>query len=82
MKLPAFRTNSSLMWSPAAGRFLTRRERLTCMGYSVYPEHASASGSPLLSFGPQHSQALVGNAMHVANIGCATAVGMAACRWK
>lgn len=79
MKLPAFRTNSTLIWSPAAGRCLTRRERLACMGYAVYPQHVVASCSPYLPCSDQHSQSMVGNAMHVANIGCAIAVGMACC---
>lgn len=68
--LATFRRNSGRIWSTARRRWLTPRERAACMGYAVYGDLAAAAGVKVdVAFeqGPLYS---IGNAMHVANLGC------------
>ena len=68
--LATFRRNSGRIWSTARRRWLTPRERAACMGYAVYDDLAEAAGVKVdvaVEHGPLYS---IGNAMHVANLGC------------
>lgn len=68
--LATFRRNSGRIWSTARRRWLTPNERAACMGYAVYGELAAAAGVKVdtaIEHGPLYS---IGNAMHVANLGC------------
>lgn len=68
--LATFRRNSGRIWSTARRRWLVPRERAACMGYTVYGELAAAAGvnvDTAVEQGPLYS---IGNAMHVANLGC------------
>lgn len=68
--LATFRRNSSRIWSPSRRRWLLARERAACMGYPVYEDLAQAAEVPMdsaLAAGPDYA---IGNAMHVANLGC------------
>ena len=81
--LPTFRTNAGLFWSPHAGRWLTCRERLACMGYPVYPCLARAAGTEVWDAPPGVPLAvLAGNAMHVGAVSLALLVGLACTRPK
>ena len=57
-------------WSDARGRWLLPRERMAAMGYAVYPDLASIAVVPLDSAAAQAPAFTVGNAMHVASVGC------------
>ena len=68
--LATFRRNSGRIWSTARRRWLTPKERAACMGYAVYDDVAAAAGVKVdvaVGQGPLYS---IGNAMHVANLGC------------
>lgn len=68
--LATFRRNSGRIWSMARRRWLTPKERAACMGYAVYGDVAAAAGVKVdvaVEQGPLYS---IGNAMHVANLGC------------
>jgi hypothetical protein len=74
------RVNAPRFWLPARKRWLLRRELAAAMGYPVYSQLARAgrvsedsSTSP-----PGDSSRMIGNAMHVASVGCVLAVALAA----
>jgi site-specific DNA-cytosine methylase len=68
--LATFRRNSGRIWSTARRRWLTPRERAACMGYAVYDDLAAAAGVKLDTAVEQGPLYAIGNAMHVANLGC------------
>ena len=68
--IPPFRRSGGRYWSDARGRWLLPRERMAAMGYAVYPDLASIAAVPLDSAAAQAPAFTVGNAMHVANVGC------------
>ena len=68
--LPTFTRGSGRLWSPSRARWLLPRERAAAMGFPVYPDLARAALVELdtvTNLGPKYA---VGNAMHVANLGC------------
>ena len=50
--LPTLRKNSNLLWSAWKSRRLTQNERLTCMGFPVYPILAQVGNLALVHFEP------------------------------
>ena len=68
--LATFRRNSGRIWSTARRRWLIPRERAACMGYAVYGDMAAAAGVEVDTATEQGPQYSIGNAMHVANLGC------------
>ena len=73
-KIPTFRTNTALLWSRELRRWMTKKERLACMGFPVYDTLALAARVPVDSITATAPLSSVGNAMHVANVGCAIAL--------
>ena len=69
-QLPTFRTSSSRIWSPSRRRWLLPVEQALAMGYPVTEEAASVMGLPVDVLAEARTAAAVGNAMHVANLGC------------
>lgn len=69
-RLATFRRNSGRIWSTAWRRWLVPRERAACMGYPVYGELAAAAGVEVDTAVEQGPLYAIGNAMHVANLGC------------
>ena len=77
-KLPALRTNSCRIYSPYHRRFMTLRERLTAMGFAVYPELAAQSYCSAVQNVSSH---MAGNAMRIPNVIMVLAVCMACTRF-
>ena len=69
-QLPTFRRSSSRIWSPSRRRWLLPVEQALAMGYPVTEEAASVMGLPVDVLAEARTAAAVGNAMHVANLGC------------
>ena len=53
---------------------MTKKERLACMGFPVYGTLASAARVPIDDIATMAPSSCIGNAMHVANVGCAIAM--------
>jgi hypothetical protein len=68
--LATFRRNSGRIWSTARRRWLIPRERAACMGYAVYGDLAAAASVKVDTAVEQGPLYAIGNAMHVANLGC------------
>ena len=74
--LPTLRRNTKRLWSPSRKRWLLRSECLAAMGFPVCPDLANEARVPctdVSTLGPAYS---TGNAMHVANAGCALMLGL------
>ena len=76
-KLPTYRRNSGLMWSPWANRWLTGREKLCSLGF---PVTASASKSMFVPILPvrdtKRASLLAGNAMCFSTVGTVQLVAL------
>ena len=74
------RANVSRLWLPARKRWLLRRELAAAMGYPVYPRLARAGrvAEDIVTSPPGDRSYMLGNAMHVASVGCVLAVALAA----
>ena len=68
--MPTFRRGSSRCWSTKFRRWLLPRERAAAMGYAVYDDLAHAASVPLDEVMLGAPAYTIGNAMHVANLGC------------
>lgn len=69
--LPTLRRNSRRLWSPTRRRWLLPMESYAAMGFPAFADLAVVAGvqaCDMNSLGPSYS---LGNAMHVANAGCA-----------
>ena len=73
-QMPTFRRNTAVIWSRQLRRWMTKKERLACMGFPVYGTLASAARIPRDDITPKAPSSCIGNAMHVANVGCAIAM--------
>ena len=73
MRIPTYRHSGGYQWLLHRMRFMTIREQLTSMGWPVYNRFARAAGvatEDLLSDIPlQAYRELLGNSIHVANMG-------------
>ena len=70
--IPTFRMNSrsGLYWTPRYRRWLTARERLTCLGWPVVPEVAASMATPIVpAMDVKRAADLAGNSMHFTNTG-------------
>ena len=78
--LPTITRNCHRFWLPARRRWLLRRELAAAMGYPVYPQLARAGrvAEDSCTSPPGDRSTMIGNAMHVASVGCVLAVALAA----
>eukprot|EP00973_Karenia_brevis_P018939 2596252-Karenia_brevis.AAC.1 len=76
-KIPTFRTGTSKMYFPFYNRFLTTRERLTCLGFPMFPQLGEKMGVPHINVDEGQATVMAGNAMHVANATAVTATALA-----
>ena len=72
--LPTFKRGSGRLWSPSRRRWLVRSERLAAMGYPVFQDLANAARVPREEVALHGPAFAIGNAMHVANVGCLLAL--------
>ena len=77
--IPTKRRSASCVWSWKLSRWLVPSEYAASMGFPIHPWCAQASGVPTDTMNLQAPTA-IGNAMHVANVGCVLACALAACR--
>ena len=78
-RIPCLRTGSQKLWSPYLNRWLTNKELLAAMGVPVYAQLANAAGVPLVEVSPgPDAWHMLGNMMHIASVGTAMFVALAA----
>lgn len=78
--LPTITRKTVRFWLPARKRWLLRRELAAAMGYPVYSQLARAGvvAEDSATSPPGDRSSMIGNAMHVASVGCVLAVALAA----
>lgn len=78
-RLPTFRSSYRPIWLPSRGRALSMDERLAALGFPVSEDLACCLGLSGRFHCPWGMRGLIGNTMHLANIGvfqaCAAAAG-------
>ena len=72
--IPTIRCNTHVVWSRELRRWMTKYERLECMGFPVFDALASAAHVATDRITAKGRSRSIGNAMHVANVGCAIAM--------
>ena len=72
--LPVLRRSSGPLWSMARNRWLVHSERLAAMGFPTFVDLACVAGVPEDTSSLRGPAGGAGNAMHVANVGCAWAL--------
>ena len=75
-RIPRFRHSGGKIYHPESGRFMTRRERLACLGIPVYECMATAARSPVILLESKAAAAMAGNAWHCCNAGLVMLVAM------
>ena len=72
-QLPTLRRGSNRLWSRTKKRWVLQIELRAAMGYPVFPDLAHVANVPCEDVqGPRFA---IGNAMHVANVGCVLLLG-------
>ena len=72
-QLPTLRRGSTRLWSRTKKRWVLQVELQAAMGYPVFPDLAHVANVPCEDV--QGPKAAIGNAMHVANVGCLLLLG-------
>lgn len=75
--LPVMRTGRRMYWIPSLQRFMTISEKMAFMGFPSHQKLAHASRSPCSVMLSWDEEGMIGNAMHLANIGVWQAVVLA-----
>ena len=70
-------TGSSIFWVPALRRWLLPMELAASHGFPVTETMAAKAGVPVDPNAESYTVPQIGNSMHLANIGCVTAVALA-----
>ncbi len=78
--LPTLRHTKSTMWSPGRKRWLVARELAAVCGYPVTVATAAEAQVPLDAAAALYTQPMLGNAMHVSNVGTVMSVALACLR--
>lgn len=67
--VPTFRLNAGVFWFPAARRWLTPVDKLSCLTLPVTPDFAASLGTPMLGARDlRRAATLIGNSMHLLNV--------------
>ena len=78
-RMPSLRRDSRFVWSPFHRRWLSFYERMAALGFPIYPEAAVAAG--VAQFLPPDrdvsTQQMIGDTIHVANIGIVIGIALA-----
>jgi hypothetical protein len=76
--VPTFRANSGFFWFPAARRWLTPVDKLSCLTLPVTPDFAASLGTPMLGArDAKRAATMLGNSMHLLNAAIVQMVALA-----
>ena len=77
-RIPTFRLSPHIYFFPTANRWLSVLEKLSTMGWPVYPSLAQAANLSLVLPSRQEARHMLGNAMHLPSAALVLASAMAA----
>jgi len=76
-KIPCFRNNKGFYWIPSKKRWMTVREKLSCLGLPVDSSVCETMATPPIQFRDAHrASSLIGNSMHLGSVCLAELVGL------